>query len=78
MIAAFSTGAGDVASKLEQAAARGDLEECRPLVERLVTIAASLVESVSGLSVEALRSPTDICGNGKADGAIGQIIGPVG
>ena len=52
MIAAFSAGAGDVASKLEQVAACGDLEECRPLVERLVTIAATLVESVSGLSVE--------------------------
>jgi CheY-like chemotaxis protein len=60
MIAAFSAGAGDVASKLEHAAARGDLEECRPLVERLVTIAPSLVESVNGLSVEALRSPTYI------------------
>ena len=71
MIAAFSAGAGDVASKLEHAAARGELEECRPLVERLVAIAASLVESVSGLSIEALRSPTDICGNGKVDGAIG-------
>ncbi len=78
MIAAFSAGAGDVASKLEQAAARSDLEECRPLVERLVTIAAPLVESVSGLSVDALRGPTDICGKGKADGAIGQIIGPIG
>jgi PAS domain S-box-containing protein len=78
MIAAFSAVAGDVASKLEQTSARGDLEECRPLVERLVTLALSLVESVSDLSVEALRSPTDICGNRIADGAIGQIIGPVG
>jgi signal transduction histidine kinase/DNA-binding NarL/FixJ family response regulator len=78
MLPAFSTAAGDIASKLEQVALCGDLEECRPLVERLVTIASTLVESVSGLSVEALRSPTDTCGNGMADSAIGQIIGPVG
>jgi CheY-like chemotaxis protein len=78
MIATFSVGAGDVASKLEESAARGDLEECRLLVQRLVTIASSLVESVSGLSVEALRSPSDVCGNAQANSAIGQIIGPVG
>jgi PAS domain S-box-containing protein len=71
MIATFSVGAGDVASKLEESAARGDLEECRLPVQRLVTIASLLVESVGGLSVEALRSPSDDCRDRQANSAIG-------
>ena len=40
MVAAFSTVAGGVASDLEDHAARGQLEEARPLVEQLEAMAA--------------------------------------
>ena len=43
MVAAFSTVAGGVASELEDQAAQGQLEEARPLVARLETLAQELM-----------------------------------
>ena len=43
LLSAFSTAAGDVASDLEDHAARGQLDEARPLVERLETMARELI-----------------------------------
>jgi CheY-like chemotaxis protein/HPt (histidine-containing phosphotransfer) domain-containing protein len=55
LLSAISTVAGDVASKLEDQAACGRLEECRPLVEQLEAIARELFQQVDGLSIETLR-----------------------
>jgi PAS domain S-box-containing protein len=55
MIAVFSTAAGTVASNLEDHAAQGRLEEARPLVEQLETMAQELLRQVDGLSLETLR-----------------------
>jgi CheY-like chemotaxis protein len=55
MVSAFSTVAGSVASDLEDQAARGQLEESRPLVERLETMAQELLRQVNGLSIKDLR-----------------------
>ena len=55
LLSAISTVAGDVASKLEDQAACGRLEECRPLVEELEAIARELFQQVDGLSIETLR-----------------------
>jgi len=55
MIAAFSTEAGQVASNLEDEAAAGRLESCRPLVEQLVSLTRQLLPQLNGLSIEALR-----------------------
>jgi CheY-like chemotaxis protein len=55
MVAAFSTVAGDVASELEDRAAQGQLDEARPLVEQLETMAQELLRVVGGLSLETLR-----------------------
>ena len=55
LLSAISTVAGDVASKLEDQAACGRLEECRPLVEELEAIAQELFQQVDGLSIETLR-----------------------
>ena len=52
---AFSTVAGNVASELEDLAARGQLEEARPLVERLDAMTQELMRLVGGLSLETLR-----------------------
>jgi PAS domain S-box-containing protein len=54
-IAAFSTAAGDLASDLEDLAARGQLEEARHLVGRLERMAHELIQQVSGLTIETLR-----------------------
>src|SRR5205823_5361326 len=51
----FSTAAGDVASDLEDHAARGRLDEARPLVEQLEAMARELLGLAGGLSLEALR-----------------------
>jgi HPt (histidine-containing phosphotransfer) domain-containing protein len=48
MVAAFSTAAGGVASDLEDHAAAGRLEEARPLVARLETMAGELLRLVGG------------------------------
>jgi len=58
MVAAFSTVAGGVASDLEDHAAQGQLDEARPLVEKLETMADELVRLASGLSIETLRQQT--------------------
>jgi PAS domain S-box-containing protein len=63
MVATFSADAGDVASKLEESAARGQLDECRDLGPLLVAVTSQLVELVGGLSVGGLRSPTDETGD---------------
>jgi hypothetical protein len=45
-----------VASELEDRAAQGQLEETRPLVARLETMAGELLRRASGLSLETLRA----------------------
>jgi two-component system, sensor histidine kinase and response regulator len=55
MVAAFSTVAGDVASAVEDLAAQGQLENARPLVGQLTTMAEELGQLASGLSLETLR-----------------------
>jgi CheY-like chemotaxis protein len=54
-VATFSTVVGAVASDVEDQAARGELEESRPLVEHLEAIAKELTQQVDGLSIESLR-----------------------
>jgi HPt (histidine-containing phosphotransfer) domain-containing protein len=58
MVAAFSTVAAGVASELEDHAAQGQLEEARPLVGQLETMAQELMRAVDGLSLETLRQQT--------------------
>ena len=58
MVTAFSTVAGGVASELEDHAAQGQLEEARPLVGQLETMAQELMRVVGGLSLETLRQQT--------------------
>jgi two-component system sensor histidine kinase/response regulator len=55
MLAAFSSVAGGMASGLEDHAARGELEEARPLVEQLEMMCQELMRVVGGLSLETLR-----------------------
>jgi len=55
MVAAFSTVAGGVASDLEDHAARGQLEEARPLVGQLEMMAQELMRLTGGLSLDTLR-----------------------
>ena len=59
---AFSTVAGNVASELEDHAAEGQLEEARPLVERLEAMTQELMRLVGDLSLEMLRQQA-----GRAD-----------
>ena len=63
LLSAFSTVAGDVASDLEDQAARGQLDECRPLVERLEAMARELIEQVDGLSIDVLRDQAGAAGD---------------
>jgi hypothetical protein len=58
MVAAFSTVAGGVVSDIEDHAARDQLEEARPLVGQLETMAQELIGVVDGLSLETLRQRT--------------------
>ena len=55
MMSAVSTVAADVASDVEDLAASGRIEECRPLLERLQAMADDLMHEASRLSIEALR-----------------------
>jgi hypothetical protein len=55
LLSAFSTVAGDVASDLEEQAARGHLDEARPLFEWLGTMGQELIRQMDGLSLESLR-----------------------
>jgi CheY-like chemotaxis protein len=54
-LSAFSTVAGTTASNLEDEAARGRIDGCKPLVERLEAICCELVEQTRNLSLERLR-----------------------
>jgi PAS domain S-box-containing protein len=65
MVAAFSTAAGGVASELEDQAALGRLDEARPLVGRLGTMAEELMRLVGGLSFDALRSQAAVVGGSE-------------
>jgi hypothetical protein len=55
LLSAFSTAVGTVATDLEAVAARGELDEDGPLVERLETMAWELILGPEGLSLETLR-----------------------
>jgi hypothetical protein len=52
-----------VASDLEDHAARGQLEEARPLVKQLETMAEALIRLASGLSLETLRHQAKVAGD---------------
>ncbi len=58
-MAAFSTVAGGVASDLEDHAARGRIEEARPVVEQLETMAQELMRLAGSLTLETLRQMTE-------------------
>ena len=60
MVAAFSAGAAQVASELEDRAAQGLLEEARPLIGRLEPMVQELLQAVVGLSFDALREATAV------------------
>ena len=66
LLSAFSTVAGGVASSLEDHAASGSLEECRPLVEQLEVMARELVQEMDGLSIESLREQVRAAGDTKS------------
>ena len=66
LLSAFSTVAGGVASSLEDHAASGRLEECRPLVEQLEVMARELVQEMDGLSIESLREQVRAAGDTKS------------
>ena len=68
LLFAFSTAAGDVASDLEDHAAQGRLEEARPLVEQLETMAQELMRLAGGLSLEALRQQAEATDDRQPDG----------
>jgi CheY-like chemotaxis protein/HPt (histidine-containing phosphotransfer) domain-containing protein len=55
LLSAFSTQAGRIASDLEDHAAQGQLDEARPLVERLETTTQELTRQMDGLTLESLR-----------------------
>jgi CheY-like chemotaxis protein len=55
MMAAFSTAAGGVASDIEDHAARGELAEARPLVERLEAMGDELMELTHRITLDSLR-----------------------
>jgi PAS domain S-box-containing protein len=67
MVAAFSTMAGGVASDLEDHAAGGALDDARPLVEQLETMARGLMCLVDGLSLETLRHQAAAVDNSPPD-----------
>jgi len=70
LLAAFSTTAGDLASDLEDHAARGQLDEAGPLVRRLEEMVQELIRQVGGLSYESLRQQP------RADNGPDRINGP--
>jgi len=59
MLAAFSGAAGGMALDLEDHAARGQLEEARPLVQQLEEMAQELIRLAGSLSLETLRHEAD-------------------
>jgi len=58
MLAAFSTVAGGVASDVEDLAAQGQLDDARPLVGQLESMAQELIRVLDGLSLETLQHQT--------------------
>jgi PAS domain S-box-containing protein len=56
MLAAFSTEAGALALALEEAAAAGDLEAGRRLLEALRGLAPELLREVASVTIEALKA----------------------
>jgi len=69
LLFAFSTAAGDVASDLEDRAAQGRLEEARPLVEQLETMARELLGLAGGLSLASLRHQAEAAEDAKRTGS---------
>jgi len=55
LLFAFSPVAGDVASALEDHAARATLPEAQPLAHQLEAMTHELIRLASGLSLETLR-----------------------
>lgn len=55
LLSAFSSVAGDLASELEDIAARGELDECWPLATRLEKMARELILQVDRLTLQTLR-----------------------
>jgi hypothetical protein len=55
LMAAFSTVAGDAASELEDSITLDQIDEARPLFERLETMARKLDHEMDSLSLEKLR-----------------------
>jgi len=81
MVAAFSTVAGRVASDIEDFAAQGQLEDARPLVRQLETMAKEIMQAVDGLSIENLRQTgpaADSNGTTNETGFGGQKEGSIG
>jgi two-component system sensor histidine kinase/response regulator len=60
MLGAFSTVAGGVASDLEDRAAQGQLDEAKPLVGQVKTMANELLRLTTGLSLETLQQRKDL------------------
>ena len=58
MVSAFSTVAGGVASDVEDLAAQRQLDDARPLVGQLESMAKKIMQAVDGLSLEDLRQQT--------------------
>jgi PAS domain S-box-containing protein len=68
LLSAFSTVAGRVASDLEDAAARGQLDEAGLLVRRLETMAEELARQVDGVSLESLKRRAGTSDDGNEPG----------
>jgi two-component sensor histidine kinase len=70
LLSTVSTVATAVASKIEDEAASGRLEECHQLLEQLEAISGELYHQVDGLSVETLRHQA------TSDGDAERRVGP--
>lgn len=57
MTSAFSTVAGQLISRLEDEAAAGRLDACRPLVRQVTALSRDLISQVGDLSLEFLQNP---------------------
>jgi CheY-like chemotaxis protein len=75
MLATFSSAAGSTASKLEDCAAQGRLDECRVLGQDLSEIAAELVKIVMQLSLKRLQDSHVKMVSTRL--VAGQPIGPI-
>ena len=70
LLSVFSTAGGNLASELEDLAARGRLDEAKPLVARLGPMLRGLIREVDDISYEGLRSRAAIAENpGRPAGA---------